>query len=71
METLLLLTTCLRERLYQSLIGICAQQKDYITPIIKLCGVGFTESGQGDRIAEVTFWYLAQCLDGAMTEYGN
>jgi hypothetical protein len=45
-----LLTTCLHEGLYRSLISICCEQKDYITPIIKLCGIGFNNPTQQRRL---------------------
>ena len=53
------------------MISICSSQKDYITPIIKLCGIRLTDPLQKDRIADVLFWYLGECLAGRVTEYGN
>jgi len=43
MEKLLLLGLCLREDLYRSLISICAEQKDFITPIVRLCGIAINQ----------------------------
>ena len=43
MEKLLLLGICLKEELYRSLISICCEQKDYITPIVKLCGLSLSQ----------------------------
>lgn len=71
MEPLLLLGLCLREELYRSLIGICCQQKDYITPIVKLCGIGYNNPLQHSKTSAITFWYLHECLEGRMTDYGN
>jgi hypothetical protein len=34
-----LLAICLNHELYQSLIHVCKEQGDYITPIIKFCGL--------------------------------
>ncbi len=71
MQKLHLLTTCLREQLYQSLIYICCEQKDYITPIIKLCGIRLTNPQKQGRIAQIIYWYLNECLNGRVTDYGN
>ncbi len=38
-EKPLILTICLNNELYRSLIHICREQADYITPILKLCGL--------------------------------
>jgi hypothetical protein len=71
MEKLLLLGICLREELYRSLIAICCEQKDFITPIIKLCGIAISQPHKSQRLAEITYWYLSECLLGRMTDYGN
>jgi hypothetical protein len=71
MERLLLLGICLREELYRSLISICCEQKDYITPIVKLCGIGLSMPIKRQRTSDITYWYLRECLEGRMTDYGN
>ena len=71
MEKLLLLGVCLREGLYRSLISICCEQKDYITPIVKLCGIGVNNPDKQEKMADIIYWYLTECLSGRMTEYGN
>ena len=43
MEKLLLLGVCLKYELYHSLVSICSEQKDFITPIVKLCGIGVNQ----------------------------
>lgn len=39
MESSQLLTICLNRELYRSLIHICKEQKDFVTPLMKLCGL--------------------------------
>lgn len=39
MEKSLLLSICLNHELYRSLIHICKEQADFVTPVIKLCGL--------------------------------
>lgn len=51
MDKLLLLTVCLKEELYESLIYICLAQKDYITPIVKLWGIKYSN----DQLLEQPF----------------
>lgn len=65
MEKEVLLTLCLNNELYQSLIHICKEQKDYITPLIKLCGLRMTKSDDEQTksaISNIIFWYLKECL---------
>jgi hypothetical protein len=38
-DKLVLLETCLHFQMFRSLIHICVSQEDYVTPIIKLCGL--------------------------------
>ena len=51
MEKLLLLGICLKDGLYHSLVTICTDQKDFITPIIKLCGIGLNNQVKKERIS--------------------
>ncbi len=38
-EISVLLETCLRFQMFRSLVHVCVSQQDYVTPIIKLCGL--------------------------------
>ncbi len=74
MDKSLLLILCLKEYLYQSMIYICNQHGDFISPILKLCGIFFTQnlsSKDKQQIKEILFFYLKECLLGHTTEYGN
>lgn len=56
------------------MIFICNQHNDFISPILKLCGIFFTQSlSEKDKetIKQIIFYYLKECLLGHNTEYGN
>ena len=46
MEPAYLLSICLNYELYYSLIFICKKQKDFVTPLLKLCGLRMVKSQQ-------------------------
>lgn len=66
-DRLVLLETCLRFQMFRSLIHICVSQDDYVTPIIKLCGLVALDSvlKEGEsEIGDILFWYVKGCLQG-------
>lgn len=75
MEKSILLIICLKEHLYQSMIYICIQHGDFISPILKLCGIYYTQKllNEQDKVkmTEILFFYLKECLLGHNTEFGN
>ena len=77
MEKELLLTICLNNELYQSLIHICKEQKDFITPLLKLCGLRITKETlnapkkETNAITDIIFWFLKECLLHHMVSFDD
>lgn len=56
------------------MIYICIQHGDFISPILKLCGVYYTQKlneQEKSKMTEILFFYLKECLLGHNTEFGN
>lgn len=56
------------------MIYICIQHGDFISPILKLCGIFYTQKLSEEekiRITEILFFFLKECLLGHNTEFGN